>query len=74
MAEVMPRASASLAVSLLVYGGGPLAMLICSALYNGAVHSPRRELLRRLDHAAIFVMIAGTYTPLSWAAAGAARC
>jgi hemolysin III len=38
-------------------------MLICSALYNGSSASPRKDLLRRLDHAAIFVMIAGTYTP-----------
>jgi hemolysin III len=26
---------------------------------------PRRDWLRRLDHAAIFVMIAGTYTPIA---------
>jgi hemolysin III len=38
-------------------------MLICSAFYNGGYDSPHHGLLRRLDHAAIFVMIAGTYTP-----------
>jgi hemolysin III len=47
----------------LIYGFGLLAMLGCSAAYNLARASPRRELLRRLDHAAIFLMIAGTYTP-----------
>jgi hemolysin III len=50
---------------ILVYVGGLLAMLGCSAAYNLRLASPRREWLRRLDHAAIFVMIAGTYTPLT---------
>ena len=40
-------------------------MLTCSAAYNLSLGSPRREILRRLDHAAIFLMIAGTYTPLT---------
>jgi hemolysin III len=40
-------------------------MLFCSAAYNHAITSPRREFLRRLDHASIFLMIAGTYTPLT---------
>lgn len=49
----------------IVYIVGLLAMLGCSAIYN-VWHSCRwREALRRLDHAAIFVMIAGTYTPLA---------
>ena len=46
-----------------IYGFGLLAMLGCSAAYNLARGSPRKALLRRLDHAAIFLMIAGTYTP-----------
>jgi hemolysin III len=28
-------------------------------------HRPSKAILRRLDHAAIFIMIAGTYTPLA---------
>ncbi|MDO8432498.1 MAG: hemolysin III family protein [Candidatus Binatus sp.] len=48
-----------------VYSSGLLAMLGCSAAYNLARFSSRRELLRRFDHAAIFVMIAGTYTPFT---------
>ena len=48
-----------------VYGAGLLVMLGCSALYNLSRDSPRREWLRRLDHAAIYVMIAGTYTPFT---------
>jgi hemolysin III len=39
-------------------------MFLASAAYNLA--SPRRRpMLRRLDHAAIFLMIAGSYTPFT---------
>ena len=38
-------------------------MLSFSASYNLAAPSPFREKLRRFDRAAIFTMIAGTYTP-----------
>src|ERR1700760_3372527 len=48
-----------------VYVAGLLAMLTCSALYHVLRSHPRRDWLRRLDHAAIFVMIAGTYTPVA---------
>jgi hemolysin III len=57
-------------VPVLVYVVGLVAMLGCSAAYNlrGSWNEPRadrwRDWLRRFDHAAIFVMIAGTYTPL----------
>ena len=49
----------------LVYSGCLLAMLGCSTAYNLASNAPRRRLLRRVDHAAIFLMIAGTYTPFT---------
>ena len=48
-----------------IYVAGLLAMLTCSALYHVLHTHPRRDWLRRLDHAAIFVMIAGTYTPIA---------
>jgi len=42
-----------------------MAMLCCSAAYNFSVSRSRREILRRVDHAAIFLLIAGTYTPFT---------
>jgi hemolysin III len=63
MAAAVPQESLTLTVSLLVYSCGLLTMLICSALYNASNAPKRNDLFRRLDHAAIFVMIAGTYTP-----------
>jgi hemolysin III len=49
----------------LVYSACLLTMLGCSAAYNLASNASRREFLRKLDHAAIFLMIAGTYTPFT---------
>jgi hemolysin III len=49
--------------ALALYAGGLMAMLAFSALYNLAEDGPRKRLYRRLDHAAIFLMIAGSYTP-----------
>lgn len=56
---------AMLPLSLLLYGLGLMAMLICSTAYNLFVDHPQRHILRQIDHAAIFVMIAGTYSPLA---------
>jgi hemolysin III len=55
-----PRASLAAAV----YGAGLLAMFGCSALYHRTQLSPRAtRWLERLDHSAIFLCIAGSYTP-----------
>lgn len=53
----------ALLLSMAAYGIGLTAMLGASALYNLAGQPARKELLRRIDHSAIFVMIAGSYTP-----------
>lgn len=55
--------SALLLLGAALYAVGLLAMLGFSAAYNLWPPSPIKELLRRFDHAAIFVMIAGTFTP-----------
>jgi hemolysin III len=52
-------------VPVLAYVAGLLAMLGCSAAYHLWNAHRHREWLRRLDHAAIFMMIAGTYTPIA---------
>jgi len=57
------RGESRLVIATAVYALGLVAMLTCSALYHLAAPSARKELLRRFDHAAIFAMIAGTYTP-----------
>lgn len=51
--------------STVVYSGALLLMLLASAAYHMWAHTAARPVLRRLDHAAIYVKIAGTFTPLS---------
>lgn len=56
----------SVVISVSIYCLGLLAMIGCSAAYNMMPSSkPLKAVLRRLDHAAIFIMIAATYTPLA---------
>jgi hemolysin III len=50
---------------LAVYGTGLMAMLGCSAIYHMLAAPRWKELFRRCDHAAIFLKIAGTYTPFA---------
>jgi hemolysin III len=50
--------------ALSIYIVGLVAMLGFSASYNILPPSPLKWLLRRCDHSAIYLMIAGTYTPL----------
>jgi hemolysin III len=60
-----PEAGVKLTTSILIYGSGLLCMLTASALYNAAAEGRVKARLRRLDHAMIFVMIAGSYTPFA---------
>ncbi|WP_336486922.1 PAQR family membrane homeostasis protein TrhA [Methylobacterium nigriterrae] len=50
--------------AIIVYAAILVSMLAVSATYNLYPVSPRKWLLRRADHALIYLMIAGTYTPL----------
>ncbi|WP_337996078.1 PAQR family membrane homeostasis protein TrhA [Oleispirillum naphthae] len=52
-------------VAAAVYGLGLICTFGFSAAYNLAPESRCKEILRRGDHAAIYVMIAGTYTPFT---------
>lgn len=55
------------ALACVVYGASLSTLFGVSALYHRPDWSPaRRQLMRRLDHSAIFLLIAGTYTPLFW--------
>src|ERR1700733_4009477 len=49
----------------LIYGASLLACSTCSYIYTRYETAPMRWLLRHFDHAAIFLLIAGTYTPFA---------
>ena len=52
-------------VTGLVFGLTALAMFVTSVIYHAASHPERKVMLRKLDHAAIYLLIAGTYTPFT---------
>jgi hemolysin III len=54
-----------LLISTSVYALGLIAMLGCSCAYNVSCPLPQTSWLRRADHAAIFLMIAGSITPFA---------
>jgi len=57
--------AAGLAAATGLYALCLITMLACSAAYNLTQISPARPFLRRMDEAAIFLMIAGSYTPFT---------
>ena len=50
--------------SFSIYGLTLIFLYGCSALYHG-LQGERKQLFRKLDHYAIYLLIAGTYTPLT---------
>jgi hemolysin III len=63
-ALVIMRGSVALGLAVAVYAAGFFSMFGFSAAYNMTPPSPLKWLLRRFDHSSIYLMIAGTYTPL----------
>lgn len=52
-------------IALLIYGISMTAMFVASSLLHGVKARPKLQFqLNRLDHMAIFLVIAGTYTPI----------
>ncbi|MFK7747715.1 MAG: hemolysin III family protein [Kordia sp.] len=51
------------AVSFTIYGASIIILYLASTLYHKATSPKLRNRLRIFDHAAIYVLIAGTYTP-----------
>jgi hemolysin III len=49
----------------LVFGLSALAMFVTSVIYHWASRPELKLLLRKLDHSAIYLLIAGTYTPFA---------
>lgn len=61
---VLQRAEFGLFAALAVYAAGYFLMFGFSLAYNMTPPSALKWLLRRFDHSAIYVMIAGTYTAI----------
>ena len=63
--SVERRGEAEVVMGIAIYGACLLTMLCCSAVYN--ITKPNRftPVLKRLDHTAIYLKIAGSFTPLA---------
>lgn len=59
------RGEIGLVLAATVYALSLVGMLCCSALYHMAPLADWKDGLRRLDQSAIYVKIAGTYTPFA---------
>ena len=62
---VVGRDSITKQASLLIYGAALILMFSASAAYHLIPAQPQTAVvLRKLDHSAIYLLIAGTYTPI----------
>lgn len=52
-------------VGVSVFGGTMILLYLASTLYHSITHEVTKNMCRVLDHTAIFLLIAGTYTPFS---------
>jgi hemolysin III len=48
-----------------VFGGTVVLLYLASTLYHSISHEAAKKLFRLFDHSAIFLLIAGTYTPFT---------
>lgn len=47
-----------------IYGSTLILMLLSSTVYHAVTHKQAKGILKLADHSAIYLLIAGTYTPL----------
>jgi hemolysin III len=52
-------------VSCSIFGAALILLYLASTLYHAIQHPAAKPILRILDHSAILVLIAGTYTPIT---------
>ncbi len=51
--------------AIVVYGASMFVAFLASALYHGVRQDRIKRILRAVDHCTIFLLIAGTYTPVA---------
>ena len=57
------NASATAITSYSLYGGSMILLFLASTLYHAIPHQRAKMWLKKFDHCAIYLLIAGTYTP-----------
>ena len=68
---LLSRAADTLAqVASIIYGASMIAMFLSSTLYHAFSNPKAKSVLKVIDHSAIYLLIAGTYTPFMLLAVG----
>ena len=57
------NADALTITSMSVYGGSMIVLFLASTLYHAIPHQKAKKALKTFDHCAIYLLIAGSYTP-----------
>ncbi|MCW7463395.1 hemolysin III family protein [Leptospira sp. 3 VSF25] len=52
-------------VSSAIYGATLIILYLASTLYHGIYHTATKKVFKVIDHASIYLLIAGTYTPFT---------
>jgi len=65
IAMILAAGSASRIAAVTVYGITLLLLYSCSTLYHALTNHAAKRVFRVLDHSAIYLLIAGTYTPFT---------
>jgi hemolysin III len=58
------RGTAWHVVSFAIFGATLILLYLFSTLYHSITHRTAKQVFARMDHSAIFLLIAGTYTPI----------
>lgn len=63
--NALHSSDATAVTGAVVFGSSTIALYLASTLYHAVAHERLKSVLQRLDHAAIYLLIAGTYTPIA---------
>ncbi|WP_084631097.1 PAQR family membrane homeostasis protein TrhA [Ferrimonas senticii] len=66
----IPVLSSNEIVAISIYGASMVLMFLSSTLYHSIVNHRAKAVLKRIDHCAIYLLIAGSYTPFMLIALG----
>lgn len=62
-AMATPYLETSELISYIIYGSSLIILFLASTLYHSFSFTAQRDLFQKIDHASIYLLIAGSYTP-----------
>ncbi|MFA5844204.1 MAG: hemolysin III family protein [Coriobacteriia bacterium] len=65
VAFAFARGTTTHVISVAVYGSTLVLLYTASTLYHSVTHERAKHVLKVIDHASIYMLIAGTYTPFT---------